>query len=104
MVDALALGTRISEYMTTMSAKSDSGYQCLICSRQSRDLFNHRGHMLTHMRKDETELLNELDQLIDSYVYKQGAGIFSCLVCKTVLKRGLMGVRAHFIMKHIGFV
>jgi hypothetical protein len=37
------LTAEINEYLTSMSARREDGqYQCLVCARTSRDLYNQR--------------------------------------------------------------
>ena len=55
--------------------------QCLVCARISRDLYNQRQHIMTHMMKDG-EFLDRLDHFVKSHSIQQNSNSFSCLLCR----------------------
>lgn len=95
------LTSEIGEYLTSMSARREDGqYQCLVCARISRDLYNQRQHIMTHMMKDG-EFLDRLDHFVKSHSIQQNSNSFSCLLCRMIITRGYYMVRQHFFSKHL---
>lgn len=95
------LSAEIGEYLTSMSARREDGqYQCLVCARNSRDLYNQRQHIMTHMMKD-TDFLDRLDRFVKSHSIQQNSSSFSCLLCRMIISRGFYMVRQHFFSKHL---
>ena len=58
--------------------KEDGRYQCLICARESRDLYNQRQHILTHMAKDGT-FAQRLNNYARRYMIEHDSKSFTCL-------------------------
>lgn len=98
--EASSLAADMSSFLSTMSVKQGSGYQCLVCSSVHRDLYNLRIHLMAHMQED-SPLIQRLDEFMAPHVFKQSNVAFTCFLCKRVIKRRYKEVRAHFVSKHL---
>ena len=98
------LATDISQTITRYTEKIPTGYLCLFCSGQSRNISNHKAHMLKHLREDKP-LMYRLENFCDLITFDRGAKEFSCVVCKKVYKSRTMNKKSdkcvHFITKHL---
>ena len=98
------LAAEISETITRYTERTQMGYLCLLCEYQSRDFFNHKTHMLKHLRGDQP-LLHRLENFCDLITLDRAAKEFSCVVCKKVYKSRTVNKKTdkciHFITKHL---
>ncbi len=96
-----ALAYEINEYIANMSGRTTDGkYQCLICGLASRDLYNQREHLMTHMTKDD-HFNQRFELFLKSNIQRtpRGGNSFTtvCTICSIVIKN----VKKHFLSKHL---
>ena len=73
------IASEITSFLVSMTLKKEDGrYQCLICARESRDLYNQRQHILTHMAKDGT-FAQRLNNYARRYMIEHDSKSFTCL-------------------------
>jgi len=75
-------------------------YQCLICARMCRDLYNYRTHMLTHMLKDP-EFSTRIAAFVRQNSVEHTKQRYTCLVCRQQVNKDFYGLRCHFVIKHL---
>ena len=78
----------------------DKRFQCLICATSHRDLFNYKGHVITHMMKDK-EFADRLNVFVRRHSIEHSKTMFTCLLCKKVLTKDFYNIRTHFVIKHL---
>ena len=98
--ETASLSKALGEYLSSMSARQGSQYQCMLCSSVQRDLFNMRNHLMGHMTED-APLTKRLDATMAPHILRQSNMAWSCFLCKKVIKRRYKEVRAHFVVKHL---
>ena len=95
------IASEITSFLVSMTLKKDDGrYQCLICARESRDLYNQRQHILTHMAKDGT-FAQRLNNYARRYMIEHDSKSFTCLKCRATFNKEFYYMRNHFVFKHL---
>jgi len=95
------IATEITSFLVSMTLKKEDGrYQCLICARESRDLYNQRQHILTHMAKDGT-FAQRLNNYARRYMIEHDSKSFTCLKCRATFNKEFYYMRNHFVFKHL---
>lgn len=94
----------MNDFIKSTSVKSDLPdgkwcYQCLACGNQSRDLFNLRKHIVTHLLKTEG-FAKKLDEEVSKRIIHGYNDIRTCMICKFVTT-GYDKTRSHFVQKHL---
>ena len=95
------IASEITSFLVSMTLKKEDGrYQCLICARESRDLYNQRQHILTHMAKDGT-FAQRLNNYARRYMIEHDSKSFTCLKCRATFNNEFYYMRNHFVFKHL---
>ena len=78
------------------------GYQCLLCSSVARDFFNHRTHMIVHLKKKSNTLYSQLMNHCEKFIIRQAGQKYTCMVCRKIMsKKNLCNIPIHFMSKHL---
>ena len=80
-----------------MIVRDGTRYQCLICANSARDMWNSREHMYTHL---DHSLVDRMDAFMSKVVVNQGNHVYTCMICRRVLKVQLHALKKHFLHKH----
>lgn len=95
------IASEITSFLVSMTLKKEDGrYQCLICARESRDLYNQRQHILTHMAKDGT-FAQRLNNYARRFMIEHNSKSFTCLKCRATFNKEFYYMRNHFVFKHL---
>lgn len=102
--DAAALTYAIAKFVQDSTDRNSLGYQCLLCAVQSRDFFNHRTHLLKHMRLEEAALWEDLERFCADRAIIHSDTQITCKMCRKVVTRRAKvknDIFVHFITKHL---
>lgn len=95
------LSDEIAAFQSSMTLKKvDGKYQCLICARESRDLYNQKQHILTHMSKDGS-FFDRLNMFARRYILEHDSKTYTCLKCRITFHKEFYYMRNHFVFKHL---
>ena len=77
---------------------------CLICHAKSRDIYNHRTHMLIHLKENEA-LWDQVQVFRDTNIVSYSPDSYTCFLCQSTFSRRKSGCKnnltMHFILKHL---
>jgi hypothetical protein len=100
---AAALSRRIQSFVSAMSARRPhgDGFACLVCAADIKGQRDCRRHVLSHFVSGNEDAARAIDDLMAPFVREQHKNLFSCLVCKKLLKLNYGRVRFHFVERHL---
>ena len=94
------INTFTEESVIRRPEDKDKKFQCLICASVQRDLFNFKGHVLTHMTKDN-EFAERLNVFVRRHAIEHHKQMYTCLLCKKVFTKDFYNLRTHFVTRHL---
>ena len=104
MLSADLLSREITATINKSTKKVLRECHCLICNARSRDIYNHRTHMLVHLREN-VKLWAKIMAFREENIVALSACEYTCLICGSNLTKskqaGENGITRHFIVSHL---